>query len=363
MGQVVPIWLGTFGPRQTGRRQTIPLCNQRSFGSRIQRQLHRLSHAPSVRKVLHCRCRLTRWADGSDVLATVRTVFEGFEESMVESGGLRLLARRGGAGPTVVLLHGHPRTSSTWHRVAPLLVGQGRTVVCLDLPGYGRSDKPVPKPDHQPHSKRAGARHILAALQNMGHDEFDLVGHDRGSYFALRLALDHPKAVRKLALLDALPISEHLDRANARFATAWWHWFFFAQAELPERAITADPRLWYPGDPTTMGEANHAEWKAAIHDPDVVRGMLEDYRAGLTIDYLDEVADRESGRRVPQPLMVLWSTLDDLENLYGDPLAIWRGWADQVSGHGIRSPHHVAEHAPEELAAALGAFLAGIAAD
>jgi haloacetate dehalogenase len=87
--------------------------------------------------------------------------------------------------------------------------------------------------------------------------------------------------------------------------------------------------------------------------------MLEDYRAGLTIDYADELADRQSGRRVRQPLMVLWSTLDDLEDLYGDPRAIWLSWADHVTGHGIRSPHHMAEHAPDELATALGDFLDG----
>jgi haloacetate dehalogenase len=87
--------------------------------------------------------------------------------------------------------------------------------------------------------------------------------------------------------------------------------------------------------------------------------MSSTYRAGLTIDYADELADRQSARRVRQPLMVLWSTLDDLEDLYGDPLGIWRSWADHVSGHGIRSPHHIAKHAPDELAAALGVFLNG----
>jgi haloacetate dehalogenase len=55
---------------------------------------------------------------------------------------------------------------------------------------------------------------------------------------------------------------------------------------------------------------------------------------------------------------VPWSTLDDLEDLYGDPLTIWRGWAEQVTGHGIRSPHHVAEHAPDELADDIATFLA-----
>ncbi len=209
-------------------------------------------------------------------------MFEGFVQEMVNADGLNLFVRHGGAGPAVLLLHGHPRTSATWHRVAPQLVALGRTVVCADLPGYGRSGKPTPAVDHAPHSKRAGARHLLAAMLALGHDRFAVVGHDRGSYYALRLALDHPEAVSKVALLDCLPISEHLDRADARFATAWWHWFFFAQPEIPERVITADPDAWYRGDPALMGQENHDEWRAAMRDPAVVRGMLEDYRANST---------------------------------------------------------------------------------
>ena len=68
-----------------------------------------------------------------------------------------------------------------------------------------------------------------------------------------------------------------------------------------------------------------------LRDPGVVRGMLEDYRAGLTVDYRAEVADRVLGRLVQPPLLVLWSTRDDLEALYGDPLLIWRNWATKVT--------------------------------
>jgi haloacetate dehalogenase len=257
----------------------------------------------------------------------------------------------------VLLLHGHPRTSATWHRVAPQLVERGFSVVCLDLPGYGRSDKPVVAEDHRPHSKRVGAQHLLAAMRSLGHDQFAVVGHDRGSLFAFRLALDHPTAVTRAALLDCLPVSEHLDRADARFATAWWHWFFFAQPEIPERVINADPDAWYRGDPDLMGQENYDEWRTVLRDPEVVQGMLEDYRAGLTVDYRDEVADQDAGRRVQPPVLLLWSTLDDLEELYGNPLAIWRNWADQVEGHGITSGHHMAELAPDELVRSLATFL------
>jgi len=44
-----------------------------------------------------------------------------------------------------------------------------------------------------------------------------------------------PAAVTRLAVLDSVPIAEALDRADARFAAAWWHWFFFAQPDKPER--------------------------------------------------------------------------------------------------------------------------------
>jgi haloacetate dehalogenase len=69
--------------------------------------------------------------------------------------------------------------------------------------------------------------------------------------------------------------------------------------------IAADPDAWYCGDPAAMGDANHAEWRAAMRKPDVVRGMLEDDRAGLTVKYADEAADRAADRHVTQPLQVL----------------------------------------------------------
>lgn len=284
-------------------------------------------------------------------------MFEGFAVDDIDVGEARIHVRHGGEGPPVVLLHGHPRTGATWHRVAPLLAERGRTVVVPDLRGYGRSTAPAPRPDHSQASKRAMAGDILTLMRRLGHERFDLVGHDRGSYAAFRLAMDHPEAVRRVALLDCLPIVEHLDRMTPEFATAWYHWFFFAQPETPERVIGADPDAWYHGDPEEMGRENFAERREAVHRPEVVRAMLEDYRAGLTVDREHEEADRAAGRRLAVPLLVLWSQRDDLEQLFGDPLAIWRDWADDVRGHPIDSGHHVAEEAPAALTSALLDFL------
>jgi haloacetate dehalogenase len=287
-------------------------------------------------------------------------MFEGFTEEFIDTGAAQILVRHGGhggrSGP-VLLLHGHPRTSATWHRVAPLLVAAGYTVVCPDLRGYGRSTGPAPAEDHSPHSKHAVAADMAEVMTRLGHETFAVMGHDRGSYVAFRLALDHPDRVRALGVFDGVPLTHHLDRGGTRFALEWWHWFFYAQPDIPERVIGADPDAWYRGDPDVMGPENHAEFRAATRDPGVIRAMLEDYRAGVTIDADLERADHAEGRRLAVPVLSLWSTRDDLADLVGDPRTVWREWADDVTGHGIDSGHHMAEEAPEAVAGAIAAFL------
>ena len=273
--------------------------------------------------------------------------FDGF--TLEQAGGLRV--RIGGAGPAVVLLHGHPRTHTTWHRVAPRLA-ERFTVVCPDLPGYGESRA-------TDGSKRAMAAAIAAGLAELGVDEYAAVGHDRGAYVAHRLAVDH--GVTRLAVLDGVPIVEALERCDERFAAGWWHWFFFAQASKPaEEWIVRDPLAWYRADPEAMGAENHADWLRAVSNPDVVRAMVADYRAGLEADRHDEASDRAAGRFVRCPTLFAFSAHDDMEALYGDPLAIWREWVDApLRGARIDSGHHMAEEAPEQLAEVLTEFLCG----
>lgn len=263
----------------------------------------------------------------------------------------------GGSGPPLLLLHGHPRTHTTWYQVAPMLAPDF-TVVCPDLRGYGESSKPPDEPDHAQMSKGALARDRVALMRALGHQRFAVAGHDRGSYVAARLALDSPDAVSAVVVMDSVPIGEALARTDARFAAAWWHWFFFGQTAKPaERVINADPDAWYAATAAAMGDENHADFRRAIHDPATVHCMLEDYRAGLGVDRLADDADRAAGRRIAAPLLALWSTRDDMEELYGDPVAIWREWAKDVRGVPVESGHHMAEEAPDAVASAIRGFL------
>jgi haloacetate dehalogenase len=287
-------------------------------------------------------------------------MFEDFTLQTIDLDAVRVRVRHGGEGPPVLLLHGHPRTHATWHRVAPRLAAAGLSVVCPDLRGYGATIAPPDEPGHAQASKRAMARDAIALMDALGHDgRFAVAGHDRGALAALRTALDHPGRVEKLVLLDGLPVVEHLERADWRFARDWWHWWFMGQTDKPaEVVIDRDPEWWYRvAGPEAMGAQAHAELWAALRDPRVVHGMCEDYRAGLTIDREHELADRAAGRVIACPTLLLWAEQDDMEEIYGDPLEPLRAWAPDLRGAGIDAGHHVAEEAPEAVAEQLIGFL------
>ena len=286
-------------------------------------------------------------------------MFEGFTLEDVDLGEVTLRVRHGGEGPPLLLLHGHPRTHTTWHRVAPILA-RTHTVVCPDLRGYGQSSKPVEQPGHAAYAKRAMAEDCLRLMQHLGHRRFAVTGHDRGSYVAFRLAMDHPDAISHLVAMDCVPIGEALRRADATFATAWWHWFFLGNPQADaERVINADPDAWYrsANARAQMGEESWLDFRVAIHDPDTVHAMCEDYRAGLTVDRNHDDADRAAGRRVGCPTLVLWSSRDDMASLYGDPLEVWRPWARELVAGAIDSGHHAAEEAPQAVADAILEFV------
>jgi len=285
-------------------------------------------------------------------------MFEGFKLDYIDCGEVTLRVRIGGEGPPVLLLHGHPRTHTTWHRVAPQLA-QHHTVICPDLRGYGESSKPESTPDHLPYAKRSMARDCLALMRQLGFERFALVGHDRGAYVAFRLAMDHPAAVERLVIMDAVPIGEALARCTAKFASAWWHWFYLGQTAKPaEPAILADPIAWYQPDRKAMGEANYQGFLRAVTNPATVHAMCEDYRAGLGVDRAADDADAQAGRRLACPMLFIRAAGDDLGDLYDDPLGIWQTWADEVREVVLDCGHHMAEEAPDELSQAIQTFLA-----
>jgi haloacetate dehalogenase len=286
-------------------------------------------------------------------------VFDGFALDYVDVGDVTLRVRHGGRGAAVVLMHGHPRTHTTWHRVAPQLA-ESFFVVCPDLRGYGESTLPPDAPEHAQSAKGAMASDMVALMREFGHERFAVVGHDRGGLVAFRTALDHPGVVDRLVVMDALPVVEHLERLNETFVRTWWHWWFLGQTDKPaEQFIDSDPDRWYRlAPPEVMGQENHDDVRRCLRNPQVVHGMCEDYRAGLRIDRREEQAARAAGRQVQCPTLLLAATEDDID-VHGDPAEIWRTWvAGELQSAPIHSGHHQAEEAPDEVTDALLGFLA-----
>src|SRR6478609_4804302 len=172
-------------------------------------------------------------------------MFEGFTRTLIPTPEATICVRQGGSGPPLLLLHGHPQTHVMWHLTAPALA-RDYTVVCADLRGYGDSSKPPSTPDHEPYSKRAMARDLVAAMQMLGFERDAVVGHDRGGRCADRMALDAPERVAAASVLDIIPTAEHFQRTDLAFAMGYWHWFFLAQPHpIPERLIASDPDVFY----------------------------------------------------------------------------------------------------------------------
>jgi len=270
----------------------------------------------------------------------------------------------GGSGPPLLLLHGHPQTHAIWHRVAPRLA-EHFTVVACDLRGYGESSKPQGETDHANYSKRAMAADMVAVMQSLGFATFRVLAHDRGARVAHRLALDHPQAVERMALLDIAPTLAMYEQTSDTFARAYWHWFFLIQPPpLPERLIEADPAAYVrdvmgkrsaglaPFDPRAL-----AEYQRCLALPGAAHGICEDYRAAATIDLEHDRFDRDAGNRLALPLMVLWGEQGVVGRCF-DPLAEWQRVAADVQGGALPCGHYIAEEAPDMLLERVLPFLA-----
>lgn len=294
--------------------------------------------------------------------------FPGFARRSIATNGIELSVIRAGTGHPLILLHGYPQTHMAWEKVAPAFAG-AFDVIVPDLRGYGESDAPPAGPDHFAYSKREMARDIVGLMDALGIPRAHVLGHDRGARVAYRMALDHPGRVARLGIVEIVPTGDFWAAWNAELALKAYHWTFLAQpSPLPERMILADGPAYLDwtlsswtasGDLSPFSEAALASYRAQAADPARVAAMCEDYRAGATVDRTLDEADRDRGARIAAPLHFAWAA-EGFPAATGDPLGVWRGWAETVSGSEIAGTgHFVMEEAPEAVVAAFMPHFSG----
>lgn len=289
-------------------------------------------------------------------------MFEGFERRRVTVSEAEIDLVIGGSGPPLLLLHGYPQTRACWHKVAPGLA-ERFTVVAPDLRGYGASSKPPAGTDHAGYSKRTMARDQIEVMAALGFPTFRLAGHDRGGRVAYRLALDHPRRVVRLALLDIVPTLEQFAQVDKGAALGSYHWYFLAQTPgFPERLIGNDAEFFlrhtletWCGTPGAFTGDAMAEYVRAFKDPAVIHATCEDYRAGATIDCDLDRQDQERGNRITCPLLVLWGD-KGRPHKRRQVTETWARWATDVRAQGLPCGHFLPEEAPAETLRELLAF-------
>jgi haloacetate dehalogenase len=286
----------------------------------------------------------------------------GFEYRRIDVEGVTINFARRGSGPPLLLLHGYPENHLMWRHVAPLLA-EHHTVVAADLRGYGDSGKPAPDAAGLVYAKRSMARDQAGLMRQLGFTEFGLIGHDRGARVAHRLALDHPAAVTRLAVLDIVPTRHVFENVTRAMASAYYHWFFLtAPNDIPEHLIAADPGFWVrsligpllgPGasiEPDMMDD-----YIRCFADPGTIAGSCADYRAAASTDLIHDEESFAAGRKIECPVLALWGTEAFVGRAY-DPLAVWRQYATNVRGTALPTGHFLPEEAPGLVTAALRDF-------
>jgi len=165
-----------------------------------------------------------------------------FEPHYREHDGLRLAHLDEGEGAPVFFLHGEPTWSFLWRKVIPPVRDAGFRCIAPDLPGFGRSDKPIDV-DWYSYDRHVAA--IAPLIEQLDLRGATMVVHDWGGPIGLRLAIEHPERFDRLVILDTGLFTGH-----QRMTDAWTAFRDFVQRteDLPVGFLVRGACKRDPGD-------------------------------------------------------------------------------------------------------------------
>jgi pimeloyl-ACP methyl ester carboxylesterase len=206
--------------------------------------------------------------------------------------GVRLHYVEAGGGdgaegrPAVVLLHGFPEFWYSWRRQLPALAAAGFRAIAVDLRGYNLSDKPPRVADYRV-ERLAGD--VLALIDQVAGGRAHVVGHDWGGVVAWWLAMHHPRAVEKLAVLNAPHPATYLREARRpRQLLRSWYVLYFQLPWLPEAGLRVGDfmslrRLFRtdPAQPAAFSEDDIDLYAMAFSRRPTLTAAINYYRAAF----------------------------------------------------------------------------------
>lgn len=150
------------------------------------------------------------------------------EHHYARTNGIRMHYVAAGEGEPVVLLHGFPECWYSWRKQLPALA-EGYRVIAPDLRGYHETEA------REPYDTTTLQEDVLGLLDALGETSAHIVGHDWGGAIAWLLAIQHPQAVRSLAILNIPhPALFRKGLRNLEQLRRSWYIAFFQLPVLPE---------------------------------------------------------------------------------------------------------------------------------
>jgi pimeloyl-ACP methyl ester carboxylesterase len=279
-----------------------------------------------------------------------------FTSRSIDIGQLRLHAVVGGEGPPLLLVHGWPQSWYAWRMLMPALADDFQ-VVAVDQRGIGLSDKP-----RDGYDTATLAGDLVALMAALGHQRFAMYGTDTGMPIAYALAADHPDQLERLVVSEApLPgvtPSPPLLLPPPLNARLWHLAFNQLPGEVNEQLVRGREAVFFGPEFEASAGTNKLPADAVGYyidrlaaDPDALRGSFEIYRA-----FPATIAQNEQRktRRLPMPVLAIGGA-ESSGAMVADTMQLV---ADDVQALVIPGcGHWVAEQAPEQLLAALTAFL------
>jgi haloacetate dehalogenase len=199
---------------------------------------------------------------------------------------------------------------------------------------------------------------MAAVMTAMGFERFSVMGHDRGARVGFRLALDAPKRVERLVLIDIISTSDIARLRTEGYKFGMLHGVFLSQpAPLPESLIIQNPRDWVESrfrratlarSPNVIHPVAMDDYVEMLTQADRVHATCEDYRSEHGVDLALDLDDREAGRRIVCPVKLVWASGGSLVEV-ADPLAVWGPWCADLVGAEIESGHFIPEENPAAL--------------
>ncbi len=288
-----------------------------------------------------------------EALRTPDDRFEGLlphQPNYLEWDGLRLHYLDEGRGAPVMLFHGEPTWSYLYRKVAAVLIEAGYRVVAADLPGFGRSDKPV-DPAFYTYDRHVAA--MAAIAEHLGLEGATAVVQDWGGPIGLRLAVEGPGRFTRLSILNTALFTGQGPPSEGFEA---WRTFVEKADDLPVGAVMrrSMTRPW-PDEVIAAYEAPFPgpEYRVGAHRfPLIVPMTSDDPGAAEMSEVLAALGSWD------RPAQVLFSTADPIFSV-----GVGRRMAGHIPGAGDletiqEAGHFLQEDAGEEVGAAIAAFLA-----